>query len=272
MNSVIVRLKRFIGNKNTVTILCIIAGIVVLYGGYNYRVKSAISPTTLPYAKVTLSSRHVITAEDIGYMDVNSAVTKKATTIIRDAKELIGKEVKYGNSIAAGSLFYTDDVTEPKLSPDYVLNDIKDGYTAFSLSVDPLATYGNKIAIGSYIDLYFKGMDDYRKIIYTNFVKSIQVLDVRDSKGVSLGNVKSDKPAELLFAVPDELYSLLVKAEEVGELIPIRRDGSYTAEPGETEVASDYVESFILSKCAIIPDENTIPTNEDENQNETEEE
>ncbi len=268
MGSFITKLKRFLSNKNTVSILCVIAGLVVLYVGYNYRVKSAINPKMMPYAKTTLSARHVITAEDIGLIEVNSAVIKKATNLVDSVNDLIGKEVTYGNTIHAGSLFYEEDVTEPKLSPDYVLNDIKDGYTAFSLSVDPLSTYGNNIAIGSYIDLYFKGEDDYGKIIYTNFVKSIQVLDVRDSKGISLGNNKSDKPAELLFAVPDNLYSLLVKSQEVGELVPVRRDGSYTAEPGETQVASSYVESFILSKSAVIPDEEVSGTvSKEENQN-----
>ncbi len=255
MNSAVVKLKRFISNKNTVTILCVIAGVLVLYFGYDYRVKSAIDPQMVPYAKVKLEPRHVITAEDLGMMQVNSAVIEKATNLIMTYDELIGKEVTYGNTIHAGSLFYKDDVTNKELSPDYVLESIEDHNTAFSLSVDPLSTYGNNIAIGSYIDLYFKGIDDYDKIIYTNFVKSIRVLDVRDSSGVSLANAKSAEPAELLFSVPDTLYSLLVKAQAFGELVPIRRDGSYTAKPGETQVASNYVQNFILEKSAVIPDE-----------------
>ena len=260
MNSTMVKIKRIFGNKNTVTILCVIGGLAVLFFGYNYRVNTAINPTTVPYAKVRLEARHVISQDDIGFMDVNSTVIKKATNIIRNPNELIGKEVTYGNVIEEGSLFYKEDITEPKLSPDYVLSDIKDGYTAFSLSVDETTTYGNYIAIKSYIDLWFEGEDDYGKLIYTNFVKSIQVLDVRDSKGVSLENTKSDKPAELLFAVPDELYSLLVKAEEIGKLVPVPRNSSYTARPGETEVASSYVRNFILDKTATIPDEDTRVT------------
>ena len=77
MGSGLTKLKRFIGNKNTVTILCVVAGVVVLYVGYNYRVSSAINPTTIPYARNTLEARHVITAEDIGYMEVNSDVVTK---------------------------------------------------------------------------------------------------------------------------------------------------------------------------------------------------
>ncbi len=255
MNSLITKIKRFLSNKNTVSILCFIAGIVVLYVGYNWRVNEAINPTSVPYAKTTLEARHIITQDDIGYMNVNSEVIRRSTNIVRNASDLIGKEVTYGNTISQGSLFYTEDVTTPELSPDYVLSDIPDGNTAFSLSVDETTTYGNYIEIGSYIDLYFEGQDDYGRMIYSNFVKSIRVLDVRDSKGVSLANTKSEQPAELLFSVPDELYSLLVKAREIGSLVPIPRNKQYTAEPGDTEVASTIVQEYILSKTVTIPDE-----------------
>ena len=258
MGSGLTKLKRFIGNKNTVTILCVVAGVVVLYVGYNYRVSSAINPTTIPYARNTLEARHVITAEDIGYMEVNSDVVTKSDNLITNANELIGQEVTYGNVIQQNSLFYTGDVTDPSLSPDYVLSDIEDGYTAFSLSVDTYTTYGNAIAKGDYIDLWFNGEDDTDKIIYTNLVRSIRVLDVRDSSGVYLEHANSTgEPAELLFAVPDDLYALLVKAQQVGTLEPVPRNRNYTADPGETEVVSDYVVQYVLSKSATIPDEST---------------
>ena len=258
MGSGLTKLKRFIGNKNTVTILCVVAGVVVLYVGYNYRVSSAINPTTIPYARNTLEARHVITAEDIGYMEVNSDVVTKSDNLITNANELIGQEVTYGNVIQQNSLFYAGDVTDPSLSPDYVLSDIEDGYTAFSLSVDTYTTYGNAIAKGDYIDLWFNGEDDTDKIIYTNLVRSIRVLDVRDSSGVSLEHANSTgEPAELLFAVPDDLYALLVKAQQVGTLEPVPRNRNYTADPVETEVVSDYVVQYVLSKSATIPDEST---------------
>lgn len=258
MGSGLTKVKRFIGNKNTVTILCVVAGIAVLYIGYNYRVSSAINPTTVPYAKNTLEARHVITVDDIGYMEVNSDVVSKSDNLITNGNELVGKEVTYGNTIQQNSLFYDGDVTEPNLSPDYVLSDIEDGYTAFSLSVDTYTTYGNAIAKGDYIDLWFNGEDDTNKIIYTNLVKSIRVLDVRDSAGVSLEHANSTgEPAELLFAVPDDMYSLLVKAQQVGTLEPVPRNRNYTADPGETEVVSEYVVQYVLSKSVTIPDENT---------------
>lgn len=266
MNSFLTKFKRFISNKNTVTILCVVVGLVVLYIGYNYRVESKINPRTVPYAKVDLEARHIITAEDIGYMEVNSDVLSRATNLITDRNELIGKEVTYGNNIPKNGLFYEGDVTDPSLSPDYVLNDIKDGYTVFSLSVDSASTYGNSIHKNDYIDLWFKGTDDTNKIIYANLVESIQVLDVREKDAASLEASGGTTPSELLFAVPDELYSLLVKAQAIGELEAVPRNKSYTANPGETKVASETVKNFILTKSATIP-EDTItsddPTEED---------
>ena len=264
MNSFMTKLKRFVSNKNTVTIICIVVGIVVLYVGYNYRVNSEINPIRVPYAKKNLEPRHVITAEDIGYIEVNSSVITNADNLITDSSELINQEVTYGNTIQKNSLFFKEDVTNPELAPDYVLNDIQDGYTAFSLSVDRQSTYGNRIYKGDYIDLWFNGEDDTERIIYANLVESIQVLDVRDSEAVSLENTQNQAPNELLFAVPDELYSLLVKAQSVGDLEAVPRNRSYTAEPGETKVASEYVRNYILSKSATIPDEeiSTGPSSE----------
>lgn len=256
MGNFLTKAKRFISNKNTVTIICVVLGVLVLYLGYNYRVQSALNPTRVPYAKVPLEARHVIEPEDIGFIEVNSDVISRASNLITNQNDLIGKEVTYGNTIPANGLFYEGDVTDPALSPDYVLNDIQDGYTAFSLSVDSASTYGNSIHKSDYIDLWFKGEDDTNKIIYANLVESIRVLDVRDDNGVSLENSESGIPSELLFAVPDDLYSLLVKAESIGELEAVPRNKSYTANPGETRVASEYVKNFILSKSATIPEEN----------------
>lgn len=268
MGNLLSKIKRFLGNKNTVTILCVIAGIAVLYIGYNWRVNSAINPTTIPYAKTALPSRHVITSDDIGYMEVSSSVVNRSSNVIRNANLIIGKEVMYGTTIPQNSFFYDGAITDSNLQPDNVTADIPKGYTLFTLSVDLHSTYGNSIYPGNYIDLWFKGVDDYNKIMYTNLIRSIKVSDVRDSNGQSVFETSMEKrtPSELLFAVPDEMYSLLRKAQYISgvEIIPVPRNRDYTANPGETQVASDYVKEFILSKTAIIPDEN-ISTGTDDN-------
>ena len=45
--------KKVLTNKNTVTIIGVLAAIVILYVGYNYRIKKAVNPITVPYATQT---------------------------------------------------------------------------------------------------------------------------------------------------------------------------------------------------------------------------
>lgn len=278
MGNILTSLKRFLSNKNTVTIIGVIAGILVLYIGYNWRVKQATTPIQVPYAKQQLDSRHEITSEDIGYMQVSSEVVKKSPNLIKSANELIGKQVQYGNSIPANGLFYTNQVVDKATSPDYAISNIKDGYTVFNLNVDINSTYGNSIYPGNYIDLYFKGVDDSRRIIFGKLIESIEVLDVRDSQGQHVFETSSESrvPAVLVFAVPDEMFSLLKKAQYISgssvEIIPVPRNASYSANPGETNVSSVYIRDFILSKAVALPDEGTLnntttdDNNDDDNQ------
>ena len=94
MGNILVKVKRFLSNKNTVTILCVLAGILVLYIGYNWRVKSATEPIRIPYAKTALASRHKITRDDIGYMEVSGTVVSKMGNVIRNQNELIDYMLK----------------------------------------------------------------------------------------------------------------------------------------------------------------------------------
>ena len=91
MGNILVKVKRFFQNKNTVTILCVLAGILVLYMGYNWRVTKATEPVSIPYAKTTLVSRHVITTADIGYVEVASSVLEKMDNVVRNSAQLVGK-------------------------------------------------------------------------------------------------------------------------------------------------------------------------------------
>ena len=48
------------------------------------------------------------------------------------------------------------------------------------------------------------------------------------------------------------------------EIIPVPRNASYSANPGETRESSEYIKNFILSKTVILPEDtntNTQKTN-----------
>lgn len=266
MGNIVTTIKRFLGNKNTVTIIGVILGILVLYIGYNYRVKQATTPVTVPYAKEEISSRTLITSEMIGYMEVSSSVVNSSTNMITNASDLINHYVAFGTTIPANSMFYKSQILTSDEMPDSAFADIPDGYTIFSLGVNQHTTYGNSIYPGNYIDLYFKGVDDTQKIMFGKLIESIEVLAVKDSNGnhVFETTVESRTPAELLFAVPDDMYLLLMKAGYISgssiEIIPVPRNASYSANPGDTVVSSDVIRDFILSKSAIIPQNTTTST------------
>lgn len=50
MNNLVVGLKKFLTNKNTVTVVGVVLAIVILYVGYNMRINQAITPVTVPSA------------------------------------------------------------------------------------------------------------------------------------------------------------------------------------------------------------------------------
>ena len=74
MNNLLVGIKRFLGNKNTVTIIGVLAGIAVLYIGYNWRVKQAIEPKSVPYAKQEIAANTLITTDMIGSVKVSKSM------------------------------------------------------------------------------------------------------------------------------------------------------------------------------------------------------
>jgi len=275
MGNILTTVKRFLSNKNTVTILGVLLGILVLYIGYNYRVKQATTPVTVPYAKEELSSRTLITSDMIGYMEVSSSVVRESPNLITNAQQLINQYVAFGTTIPANSMFYKTQVLSSDEMPDSAFENIPDGYTLYSLNVDLHSTYGNSIYPGNYIDLYFKGIDETQKVMFGKMIESIEVYAVKDSQGnhVFETTVESRTPAELLFAVPNDMYELLMKAGYISgssiEIIPVPRNKSYSLSPGETVVSSFYIRNFILSKSATIPQNitTTTPTTDNNNNN-----
>ena len=226
MGNISAFIKKTIANKNTVTILLVLAGVVVLWFFYNMRVKEATTPIKVPYAKEELHATDEITEDKIGMVEVNSKLLKTAE-IIQNQGSLIGYYVTTGTSIPKGGLFYKAQVVTKAELPNSVFDDIPDKHTIYSMSVNNHTTFGNSIYPGDKIDLYLKATDDSGKIMFGKFIESISVLGVRDSSGKDVfGSTETRTPAELLFAVPNDMYELLMKAGYVSgiTLVPVPRN------------------------------------------------
>ena len=136
MKNALAPLKRFIQNKNTVTIICIVVGILTLVIGYNYRVNKSIDLVSIPYALKEIPRKTQITKDMIGHVKVPRSLVTNAKNIIQSDKELINYYSSYSTDIPAKSLFYKEAVLKEEQMPDYAFTNMQDGYTVYSLKVN----------------------------------------------------------------------------------------------------------------------------------------
>ncbi len=275
MNNLFANLKRLLGNKNTVTIMGVIVGIIVILVGYNYRVNTAVQPKKVPYATTRIPAKTQITSEMVGEIKVSQSFIDETPNLYTSINDLRSGEkyVAYDTVIPEGALFYKDQVVDKDAIPDSAFADIPDNYTIYSLTVDLHSTYGNSIMPGNYIDLYMKAVDDNGLLIFGKFIESIKVLGVRDSGGndVFVDSQASKTPSELLFAVPDDLFLLLSKASNLTTnsitILPVPRNKAYSEraeleKEGATQVTSDQLQEMITSKSIVVKqNENSVVDN-----------
>lgn len=264
MGNLMLKLKRFLGNKNTVTILCVVAGVAVLLIGYNYRVNQAVQPVNVPYALVRMEPKSKVEADNVGTIKVSGAFVEQTEDLITSKSYILNNEwyVNYDTVIPEGGLFYKSQLVPKDEIPDTAFDDIEEGATIFSLSVDSHSTYGNSIMPGNFIDLYLKATDENGKVIFGKFIESIKVLSVRDSSGndVFADSQVQRNSSELLFAVKDDLFMLLSEASFVGgiDIVPVPRNAAYRNE-GDTEngtqVSKQELVDYILEKVSELSDD-----------------
>ena len=251
--------KKFLQNKNTVTVIGVIAAIVILYVAYNMRVQSAINPVNVPYAKVQINPGTQITADMVGTRAVPPSMLEG--NVITSQINVIDKYSSADTVIPAGSLFYARTVVEKEQLPANIILKYPKGYVLYNMSVNTSTTYGNSVYPGNYIDIYLKAVNrlaeteeitpDADKIMLGKLLANVKVLAVKDSSGQPVfANLDEQRtPAMVVFAVPEEYYILLKKAEYLrtyeSTLIPVPTNESLKDEPGDLEITSEQLKDWI---------------------------
>ena len=251
--------KKFLQNKNTVTVIGVIAAIVILYVAYNMRVQSAINPVNVPYAKVQINPGTQITADMVGTRAVPPSMLEG--NVITSQINVIDKYSSADTVIPAGSLFYARTVVEKEQLPANIILKYPKGYVLYNMSVNTSTTYGNSIYPGNYIDIYLKAVNkisegeemtaDADKIMLGKLMTNVKVLAVKDASGQPVfSNLDEQRtPAMVVFAVPEEYYILLKKAEYLrtyeSTLIPVPTNESLKDDPGELEISSEQLKDWI---------------------------
>lgn len=267
MNNFKVSMMRFFKNKNTVTILGVLAVILILFFGYRYQINKMVSPVKdIPIATKTIQPRTEITDDMIEYVDVAPVVLQKGD-VITNKNFIVGKYSNYNTVIPKGSFFYNDTVIDEANLPDSAFVNLKKGEIPYNFPVDIDSTYGNSIFPENYIDIYMKANNEEGKLMVGKLIENVKVLAVKDSSGKHVfENTEEDRqPAYLIFGVESEINILLRKASYMGnysaELFPVPHGVEVKAEEGETMVTSETLKNFINA--------NTVPNDEIEDKEDT---
>lgn len=289
MNNLSASLKKFMGNKNTVTILGVLLCIVILIIGYNRTINSKIRLTQVPYALQTIQPKTQITADMIGTMSVPEAFIKVGD-YYKSVDQIKGKYSNYNTVISEGSLFYKNLLTEEKYLPDSYRYNVPQGSTVINYPVNMSTSYANSIMPGNYINIYFKAIlpaaenedPDVTQdtIVFGKFLSNIEVLAVKDSQGQHVFENTDEVrvPAYMLFAIDEDYHLLLRKAlylqKDYDVEILIVPNTDELPDDVKVNMSSKDIEKFINDRTELV-DVSDLPSIEDaiedQNNNQTEE-
>ena len=259
MGNLAIGLKKFMQNKNTVTVVGVVLAILVLYVAYTMRVKSSINPISVPYAAEQIGAGTQITEGMISTRQVPPSMLEG--DVITNVGEVVDKYAAADVVIPQGSLFYKRAVVEKEQLPANIILQYPKGYVLYNLPVSTESTYGNSVYPGNYIDIYLKAVnarvegvqvsDHVDQIIFGKLVSNIEVLAVKDGSGKPVfQNIDEGRvPAMIVFAVPEDIYVLLKKAENMQSfdtsLVLVPTNESLKDEPSDLEVSSEELKNFI---------------------------
>lgn len=256
-------LNKFLKNKNTVTILGVLACLVILYIGYTMRINQKTALVTVYYARETIQPKTQITEDMIGRMQVPESFIQG--TYYRNYNDIVGKYSNYNTMIASGSIFYTDLLVEEASLPDAVFYDVNEGERVVDFPVNVVTTYGNSIMPGNKVDIYVKLYQDNGKLVYGEFFENIEVLAVKDGNGKNVfeSTDESRTPAHLYFSLPEAKYLLFsslnyIETNDI-EVVLVPNTMKFDAnDPTATEVTSDYLYDFVLKQVEKIDNQKDL--------------
>ncbi len=249
MNNLIITLKRFFQNKNTVTILGVIVIIGILYFGYNSQIEKQVRPVrNIPVANQDIQPRTLITEEMITYVDIAPIVLQG--NVITESNFVVGMYTNYNTVVPKGSMFYTNVLVKKEELPDAAFEKIKEGEVVVKMDVDINTTYGNSIFPGNKIDIYMKAETLEGQLMVGKLFENVEVIAVKDSNGNHVFENTTDTrtPSTLIFGLIPEYNILFLKAKYLSvrsvELFPVPHGGA-VVQPGATQVSSQNLKEFI---------------------------
>ena len=215
------KIGSFLKNKNTVTAISAILIVVILIVGYQIRVNNATKPIRVPFAKVTIQPRTLITADMIEYKNVPGEALGGNYYNENEMASFAAGGQTYSNVntiIPAGSLFYKEALVGKDNLPDTALYNVPEGETLYYLTVNMLSTYTNSVLPGNYIDVYVSYKDGSQAVV-GKLLSNVKVLAVKTSDGKNVFENSSEQriPYVLFFSLAKEEYSIMREISAINQ-------------------------------------------------------
>ena len=254
-------LSKFLKNKNTVTILGVLACVLILFVGYNMRINQKTALVTVYYAKNTIQPKSLITEDMVARTQVPQSFIKGK--YFKSYDDIVGKYSNYNTMIAQGSLFYYDLLIDESSLPDAVMYDVNEGERLVSYQVNTATTYGNSIMPGNVVDIYVKLIDN-GKLVYGEYFGDVEVLGVKDSSGRNVfeNTEEARTPAYIYFSLPEAKYLLFTAMRYIKdydknaqiEIALVPNTGKFKSDIAITltEVSSKYLYQYVLNAVKKI--------------------
>ena len=258
--------QKFLKNKNTVTILGVLACLVILYAGYTMRINQKTALVDVYYANQTIQPKTLITEEMVSKMSVPESFIKG--NYYKNYNDIKGKYSNYNTVIAEGSIFYSDLLVAEEDLPDAMFYDVNEGERIVSFPVTTESTYGNSIMPSNKVDVYVKLMEK-DKVVYGQYFEKVEVLAVKDSAGNNVfeSSDETRTPAYVYFSLEEAKYLLFSSLEYIQdyytiydiEIVLVPNTVEFKAEEATaTEVTSDYLYDFTLDKIKQIDEQKEL--------------
>ncbi len=262
MNNLAISLKKFFTNKNTVTIIGVVAILVILYFLYTSTVNNATNLVDVPVAAKTINPQTLITSEDVTVVRVANAA--KPTGVIENRNDIVGKYTGVGSTVPEGSMFYAGVVVNKEDLPgDWITLVGEDALgnrnIPYYFAVNTTTTFGNSIQPGDYVDFYVRAYNEQNMLMFGKMLSNLEVLAVTDSEGKDVFRSSQDvgTPAFLNFGLQKEIHDVLKKAEYLNgtqiDLIVVPHGGT-PEENLEVNVSSEYLRDYIQNLSAKLPE------------------
>lgn len=244
--------KQFLSNKNTVTFIGIILGVLVLYFFYTWRLNQETGLVSIPYANQQIGPRTKIEDSMISYYEVPQASIKGDVLTVK--AQIVGKYTNINVTVPSQSMFYDIHLVDEKELPDSFIEELEEGQVPYNYTVTVKSTYGNSMYPGNYVDIYFKGKDG-NTLMFGKLVENVKVLAVKDSSGNHVFESNDRTPNQIIFGVTNEIHHLLRAVEEISKaeivLVPANVRPTEDGEEIKINVTSTKIKEYIQEQVSF---------------------